>query len=313
MHNRSTLRAGIALAALALAAAAPAAAQNATGKPVIAGKPQVGHTLLGVVRGISDPELSVSGAGAIPGLAYQWAHIDGTTVTAIEGANKRFHTLVPADQGQRMGLRVSFTDDGGVRESVLSEATAAVAAAETDPDCAPPNFGGREVVWTATATFLFVPGVAYYATDRGVGSLDNVATRLGGTNNGIEAITLDTSSLPAGVQGRLVVAFDHDVGDDDLINPSSVKAAFRSDDADNHRWFELHIVCGDANGDVDNLSLRDGFHGPGGGGTTTRRHGTSPASTGRASRSASCTSVFRRTKFPKDGRPYRERWPRAGR
>ena len=237
MHNRSTLRAGIALAALALAAAAPTLAQNATGKPVIAGKPQVGHTLLGVVRGISDPELSGTGPRAIPGLRYQWAHIDGTAETPIAGATGRTHRMAAADQGKRMGLRVSFTDDRGNRESVLSDATDPVAAAEADPDCQPPDFGSREVVWAATASIM--------ATAAGhAASPDNRATRLGGSDNEVE--TVELHDLPGGANG-LALALKNPV----VVNTSLTAALIGHE-------FELHIVCGG----VDKLSLADSGESP---------------------------------------------------
>ena len=92
----------------------------ATGAPAISGTAQVDETLTASVSGISDAD----GLGN-PGWSYQW--IRGSS--DIQGATGSSYTLVSADEGERIKVRVSFTDDAGNPESATSAATATVAAA----------------------------------------------------------------------------------------------------------------------------------------------------------------------------------------
>ena len=59
---------------------------------------------------------------------YQWVSGDGTTDTDIENATDSTYTLVAADQGKAIKVRVTFTDGGGNEETLTSAGTAAVVA-----------------------------------------------------------------------------------------------------------------------------------------------------------------------------------------
>ena len=98
----------------------------ATGTPTIGGTPQVGETLTASTAGIADED----GLGNAT-FAYQWLADDA----AIAGATGSTYTLVEADEGKTVKVRVSFTDDGGNDETLTSGATDAVAAPE--PPAAP--------------------------------------------------------------------------------------------------------------------------------------------------------------------------------
>ncbi len=103
----------------------------ATGAPTISGTAQVGETLTADTSGISD------GNGlANATFSYQWLADNAD----ISGATSSTYTLVDADTGKSVKVRVSFTDDAGFGETLTSTATAAVAeAAPTDPPPAPTN------------------------------------------------------------------------------------------------------------------------------------------------------------------------------
>ena len=60
--------------------------------------------------------------------SYQWISNDGSSDTDIEDATGSSYTLVAADEGNTIKVRVSFTDDRGNDETLTSSATAAVAA-----------------------------------------------------------------------------------------------------------------------------------------------------------------------------------------
>ena len=101
----------------------PASASNnpATGLPTISGTAQVGETLTADITGIADAD-GLNGES----FTYQWVSGDGTTDTDIENATGSTYTLVAADQGRSVKVRVTFTDDGGNEETLTSAPTAPV-------------------------------------------------------------------------------------------------------------------------------------------------------------------------------------------
>ena len=126
---------------------------RATGLPVISGTAQVGETLTADTSGIADAD-GLTGAT----FTYQWVSNDGTTDTDIEDATSASYELAAADVGKTLKVRVTFTDDGGTEETLLSAATAAVAARAPDAprDLAAATANGREseldVSWTAPSS-----------------------------------------------------------------------------------------------------------------------------------------------------------------
>ena len=99
---------------------APERNTSATGVPTISGTPQVGETLTASTAGISDAD-GLDNAG----FAHRWMRGDAD----IQGATGSTYTAVAADEGERLKVRVSFTDDAGHAESLTSAATDAVAPA----------------------------------------------------------------------------------------------------------------------------------------------------------------------------------------
>ena len=96
----------------------------ATGAPTITGTVQVGQTLTASTTGIMDAD----GLTSVT-YTYQWIRVTGTTDANISGATSSTYTLVAADQGKTIKVKVSFTDDASNPETLTSAATAAVAAA----------------------------------------------------------------------------------------------------------------------------------------------------------------------------------------
>ena len=96
----------------------------ATGLPTISGTVQVDETLTADTSGISDADglTNVS-------YSYQWIRNDGTNDSDIGGQTGSTYTLVSADEGKTIKVKVSFTDDADDEETLTSAATAAVAAA----------------------------------------------------------------------------------------------------------------------------------------------------------------------------------------
>ena len=97
----------------------------ATGAPTISGTAQVGGTLTADTSGIAD----VDGLASVS-YAYQWVRNDGNADSDIQDAAASTYTLVPADEGKTIKVRVSFTDDRGNSETLTSAATAEVGKSE---------------------------------------------------------------------------------------------------------------------------------------------------------------------------------------
>ena len=132
----------------------------ATGAPVISGTAQVGETLTAGISGIADAD-GLSGET----FTYQWVSGDGTTDTDMENATDSTYTLVAADQGKFVKVRVTFTDDGGNEETLTSAPTAPVWA--VGPPGAPRNLtataGNKEVTlsWEPPADNGNAPATRY--------------------------------------------------------------------------------------------------------------------------------------------------------
>ena len=76
----------------------------AAGAPTVGGTPQVGEELTASASDISDAD-GLDDAS----FAYQWIRTD----TDIEGATGSAYTVVDADEGEALKVRVDFTDDAG--------------------------------------------------------------------------------------------------------------------------------------------------------------------------------------------------------
>ena len=118
----------------------------ATGSPTISGTAQVGETLTASTTDITDADglTNVS-------YSYQWVTNDGTSDSDIADATASSYTLVAADVGKAIKVKVTFTDDNGNDESLTSTATTAVIAANTSATGAPTISGTVQVDQTLTA------------------------------------------------------------------------------------------------------------------------------------------------------------------
>ena len=100
----------------------------ATGAPTITGTAQVGSTLTADTSGIADTD----GLTNVT-FSYQWIRNDGNSDTDITSETDSTYTLVDADEGKTVKVRVSFTDDVDHEETLTSAATATVGAAPKQP------------------------------------------------------------------------------------------------------------------------------------------------------------------------------------
>ena len=138
---------GETLTSAATAAVDAASNSPATGAPAISGAAQVGETLTADISGIADAD----GLDNVS-YSYQWIRNDGGTDTDISSATGSTYTLVNADEGRTIKVRVSFTDDAGNDETLTSGATATVDAAPNSPATGAPSISGTaQVGQTLTA------------------------------------------------------------------------------------------------------------------------------------------------------------------
>ena len=128
-----------------------AAANKApAGRPAISGTAKVGEELTASAGGITDAD-----GLKYATFAWQWLAHDGTQETEIEGATGERWTPTVAELGATVRVRATYTDDKGNEETLVSEATEAVAAtvASAPVGLAVATAEGRErelaVSWTA--------------------------------------------------------------------------------------------------------------------------------------------------------------------
>ena len=115
----------------------------AAGAPTISGTAQVGEALTASTSGVADADGLDTAR-----FAYQWIR----TSADIGGATRSTYTPVAADEGTRLQVRVSFTDDAGHEERLTSAATDAVAAA---PEPLTASFEGMPAEHRGQGSFSF--------------------------------------------------------------------------------------------------------------------------------------------------------------
>ena len=177
------------------ATAAVAARPNslATGAPTISGTAQVGETLTADTSSIADGD----GLDNVS-YSYQWIRSDGSNDTDIEGEKSSTYTLVPADQGKTIKIKVSFPDDANNVETLTSAATAAVAAADNRTATGLPTISGTvQVDQTLTAD---TSGIA---DEDGLTNVPYSYQWIAGGSD-IDGATDSTSTLTANEQGQTV-------------------------------------------------------------------------------------------------------------
>ena len=139
----------------------------ARGAPTISGTAQVGETLTADTDGIEDDD---GLADAV--YSYQWLADDAD----VAGATSDTYTLVADDVGKAIKVKVSFRDDRNDEESLTSEATAAVTAAD------------ESAVWSATLTVGSIAGFRGFWKDVGLGELTSEVFTLDGVDYTVKVL-----------------------------------------------------------------------------------------------------------------------------
>ena len=120
----------------------------ATGKPGITGDAQVDKILTATTSDIMDADGKTNADNGVTGYAYtyQWILVDGTTETDITGETESTYTPVESDEGKKVKVRVSFTDDIDNSETLTSDAypagSAVIAPYANTPATGRPRISG---------------------------------------------------------------------------------------------------------------------------------------------------------------------------
>ena len=186
---------------------------RATGAPIIDGIARVGETLTADTSGIDDDDGLDNAA-----FTYQWIRNDGTDDTEIADATDADYTLTEDDEGKTIKVKVSFTDDEGNAESLTSDPTGEVEAAETVPD-RPQDLDGEasaqgiKLTWKAPSS----SAVTQYAVYRGIlqnGSMNGQPmTKYATIDATGEAMAYTDASVESGVEYRYRVAAVNSAGE----------------------------------------------------------------------------------------------------
>ena len=190
--------------------------EPASGTPVVHGTAQVGETLWADASGIEDG----NGLDRVQ-FRYQWVSGDASADTDIAGATNSGYTLMAADEGKTIKVKVAFTDRGGYSETRTSAATDAVEAAP-QPDS--PATGQPTITGTAAVGETLAANTLGIADDDGLVnatySYQWVAND-GGTATDISGATDATYTLAADDEGKTIkvrVTVTDDAGNETTLS-----------------------------------------------------------------------------------------------
>ena len=191
--------------------ASPLANSPASGAPVIMGTAQVGETLTASTSGIEDEE----GLDQVS-YSYQWLADDAD----IAEATATTYTLVEADEGAAVKVRVSFTDDAGNEEELTSAATGTVEARPNSPATGQPTISGTVQVGQT----LMADTTSIVDEDR----LDSVSYTYQWLADGtdIAGATATTYTLTDSEQGKTIqvrVTFTDDAGNEETLTSAATR------------------------------------------------------------------------------------------
>ena len=192
----------------------------ATGAPTISGAAQEDETLTVDTSRIADAD----GLENVS-YSYQWIRNDGSNDSDIPDATDTTYTLISADQGKTIKVRVTFTDDANNEETLTSAATEVVQQGSN--------------VWSATMTVGARDGYTGYSYwgDPGLGSLSAIEVEWDGKTHYVRYISLKDGELWLGLNEEMLsTGFVLSVGDEEfgsadaMVDKGGASYRFRWDD-----------------------------------------------------------------------------------
>ena len=134
----------------------PAGNAKPNGLPAIIGTAQVGETLTASAAAITDAD-GLDNAT----FAWQWLANGGTADAEIAGATQATYTVAAEDAGKTLKVRVTFSDDKGTEETLVSAATAVVTVPLTAAFENVPSAHDGASIFTFRVRFSEAPAVSY--------------------------------------------------------------------------------------------------------------------------------------------------------
>ena len=204
-----------------------------TGLPTIIGKAETGETLTADTSGITDADglTNVS-------YTYQWIANDGTTDTDIENATAATYTLVTADEGKTIKVKVSFTDDATNSQTLTSAATPPVTPPNTPATGAPTISGTAQVGETLTAD---ISGIADADGLTSVSYTYQWIANDGTTDTDIRGATNSTYTLSDDDVGKTIklrVSFTDDANNSETLTSEATATVPTTDEW----WADMLVV-----------------------------------------------------------------------
>ena len=189
----------------------------ATGAPTISGIARVGETLTADTSGIADGD----GLTNVT-YSYQWIANDSNSDSVITDATNSTYTLVAADEGKTIKVRVDFTDDAGNAETLTSASTSSVAAKPNNQATGAPAISGTaQVGETLTAD---TSGIADSDGLTNVSYSYQWISNDGNSDSGITDATGSSYTLAADDEGKTIkvrVDFTDDAGNAETLTSAT--------------------------------------------------------------------------------------------
>ena len=188
--------------------------QMASGAPTISGTVQVGQTLTVSTSGISDSDGLTNAT-----FTYQWL---SSRDAEIDGATSSTYTLVEADEGKTIKVRVSLTDDAGNEETLTSQPTSAVAARPNNAATGAPTISG-----TAQVGQMLTASTSGISDSDGLTNATFAYQWLSSRDAEIDGATSSTYTLAAADEGKTVkvrVSFTDDRGHQETVTSTATAA-----------------------------------------------------------------------------------------
>ena len=186
----------------------------ATGAPTISGTAQVGQMLTASTSGISDSDGLTNAT-----FAYQWL---SSRDAEIDGATSSTYTLVEADEGKTIKVRVSLTDDRGNEETLTSQPTSAAAARPNNAATGAPTISG-----TAQVGQMLTASTSGITDSDGLTNATFAYQWLSSRDAEIDGATSSTYTLAAADEGKTVkvrVSFTDDRGHQETVTSTATAA-----------------------------------------------------------------------------------------
>ena len=204
----------------------------ATGQPGITGTAQVGQVLTAAAGTIADPDGLPEPFLTDTNTSFQWVRVTSGTDDDISGETASTYTLVAADEGKTIKVKVSFQDAGGGSEGPFtSAATAVVAAANT-----PPTASNGEVTATEDTDYTFTAANFNFSDTDVADTLSSVKiTSLPASGKG--TLEVDGTVIASGALPKAVTKVDIDASKLTYVPPDNA-------DGDDYATFQFKVNDG---------------------------------------------------------------------